>query len=99
MAKAKQATQIVFEDPPLPGRSQRGRWYELLKPLIQHPNRWAKIHTAANPSKAQGTAANLTQRLVLIPNTEDNWSFISRDTDVYAKYMGKKPRARVRRAK
>ena len=101
MPKARTARQeaAVFQDPPPPQRAQKGRWREVLEPLLQAPGRWALIFTAESPAKAQGTVGNLKQRMVIIPNTEDNWEFISRDCEVYAKYMGKKQRARVRRVK
>jgi len=85
--------QVIWEDPPLAaGRSRpTGIWVEILTPLMERPNAWARVQESAELSKAHAAAANLNARRYKIP--AGRWQFTSRQVSnglgaVYARYLG-----------
>ena len=92
-------SELEWRDPP-PARSHvKGAWSDILTPLLKRPGQWAMIYEARSARQAQQRASNLTARLVSIPRPNDDWTFISRENEVFAIYRGKKRETRVRRAK
>lgn len=94
-------TKVEFMDPPPKRKGQHGYWEEVLAPLVKNPGRWARIDIAKSLEKAEATTSNLQRRLVAIPQPDHDWSFVSREREVYAIYRGKGVRRgkRVRRTK
>jgi hypothetical protein len=81
--------QIIWEDPP-PGPDRTRRWERILAPLVEHPNRWARVTTTPGRT-ANVFASNLRRGRYHIP--PGRWEFVSRKLDdghtaVYARYLG-----------
>jgi hypothetical protein len=91
-------TEPEWRDPPPKGKGGRGRWEQILMPLVRNPGRWAMIFRARTVQQAMDTRDNLHKRRVMIPCPDEEWSFTSRKHEVFAIYRGKS-NARVRRAK
>jgi hypothetical protein len=81
--------QFIEGDPPqgphIPAK--RGKWQELLAPLVDRPNTWAIVHRGSN---SPGAAGNLRAGKVIMPPGQ--WEFVSRTVEgqgrVYARYLG-----------
>jgi len=83
-------SEIVWEDPSPRTYSERMVWVEVLEPLTQRPQVWARIKTCATAQLSATTANNLRcGRLRLPPG---DWEFrASKKGDiygVYARYLG-----------
>jgi hypothetical protein len=88
----------VDEPPPI-GQGIKNEWLRILQPLVRHPGRWAKVKTCETPERAQATASNLNRRIVNIPKPEAEWDFLSRGTEVFAKFRPRRTRASTGRNK
>jgi hypothetical protein len=81
--------EIVWEDPPLKARGNKQVWIDRLTPLLEYPNRWAKVFLAGSAV----TATKLRRREYVIP--EGRWEFRTHQIamgqyEVYARYLGPK---------
>lgn len=81
-------SEIEWEDPPeaFAGKSTEGKWVRLLMPMIEFPQRWAKVRTCETNNHAQSICSQLKRRKVQIP--DGRWEFIGRKNIVYARYLG-----------
>lgn len=90
---------IVWEDPPELGffgtNTAAGKWVRILSPLMQHPEKWARVYVYGKSDQARNAVSHLRRRQRQIP--DGRWEFTSRKltepTDegqfaVYARYMG-----------
>lgn len=87
---------IVFEDPP----NRRGRgatqfdWEAHLAPVVENPNKWAKVGTYASASTASSNAGKLRNGTVPVPFGAGYWQFTTRRNEedgtssLYAMYLG-----------
>jgi len=81
----------VWEDPS-PASRQRVPWVDKLVPLLDHPGRWARIHSVSRPSAWTIVAQLRAGQRARPPG---RWEFVARgDRDdrrrghVYARYLG-----------
>jgi hypothetical protein len=82
--------EIKFVDEPPPREAGRkGVWEDILKPLLDNPGIWGHIRECESVDQATDTVQNLNQRKVRIPQPQDNWEFVARDSDIYGIYHGK----------
>lgn len=89
-------TTIEWEDPP----TRRGRgatkfdWVAHLEPVLEHPNKWAKIGTYPSASSASSNAAKLRNGKADVPYGAGYWQFTTRKNEddgtsaLYALYLG-----------
>ena len=83
------AGEIEWRDP---GPSRRGFgarggvWVDRLRPLMDHPGRWAVVYKTDKQTKASGMAAALRQGKTRKP--EGKWDIRSRGLEVFAQYVG-----------
>lgn len=66
----------------------RSNWYKLLEPLLTKQRGWYLVKVLETPEQAWGAQANLTSRMIKIPDPTGNWRFSSRGSNVYAHYDG-----------
>jgi hypothetical protein len=84
--------EIVWEDPPpAVGRGVKPQWPERLRPLADHPKRWAKVHHFKSKSGASTIARKVNQGRY--PLVLGKWEATARPTedggsDLYVRYMG-----------
>ncbi len=89
---------MVWEDPPPAHPSQRGapaQWPVRLRPLVEHPGRWAKVCHYRGYNSARESARKITSgQLPLVLGT---WEAVARYTDpddrtkgadLYVRYCG-----------
>ena len=76
--------EVVWEDPPPP--VQKRSWQEILAPLTECPERWARVADEGNAGRARGLAQNLRRGQIKVP--DGRWEFVSRGRRVYARYLG-----------
>jgi hypothetical protein len=82
--------QTRWEDPPpRTSGAPRGVWIERLRPLMEHPNRWAIVAVKPNAGTAAVLAHALATRYKIPPG---RWEFVSRTINgehrVYGRYLG-----------
>lgn len=90
-------SEIVWEDPPPHNRvSGHSIWLRRLTPLIEHPNRWARVAAFDSQSGAGSAAGHLKRGVLKSP--PGRWEFVSRGIDgkfyVYARYLGPEKKGR-----
>jgi hypothetical protein len=82
---------IVWEEPK-PDKRGSESWAERLRPLMEHPDRWARVGEV-NRSSAWAVARQLTSGIKQHP--PGRWEFAARGSDdkpsrgyIYARYLG-----------
>jgi hypothetical protein len=82
-------SDIRWEDPPA-GAPYKGKWRDKLLPLMEHPKRWAILHTTAERKPADSLATNLRTGKAMLP--PGRWEFETHTVEgehrVYARYLG-----------
>lgn len=81
--------EIVWEDPPSKRSSAPSIWAEILAPLVERPNTWARIRTGP-PASMYSMAGNLRNNDSVPPGI---WDFAARKIDdetggLWARYLG-----------
>jgi hypothetical protein len=81
-------TEIIWEDPPINIKGS-GIWIKRLTPLMDHPNRWARVATL-NRNSASAAAKFLRERRYSVP--PGRWEFQGVSCEgrgnIYARYLG-----------
>ncbi len=66
--------ELIWEDPaPRGPKAKRVAWEEILAPLEEYPNAWAKIRTFPTVQKSTVAAGSLRKQFGIV-----NWEFASR---------------------
>jgi len=79
-------TEPVWEEPPMHAR-QRG-YEDVLRPLMDKPEHWARIGEYASSDSAYQAARNLRQRKYRVPAPDHEWEFVHFGQFVWACYYG-----------
>lgn len=89
-------TEIVWEDPGLPGfggHRARSDWSRLMEEVKKRPKKWARLRGFEKRHQAHGAASRLRTGMTQIP--KGSWEFTVRRKDddiyyLYARYLGVK---------
>lgn len=68
---------------------KQGKYERVLEPLMEKPDTWAKVGDYKSDNSAYQAALNLRHGRYSIPGSPEEWEFVSDDTAVFAKYIGK----------
>jgi hypothetical protein len=77
---------LVFMEPPEKQQTHNRSWAAILQPLVENPNRWARILVMDSVSQAQRAQSNLQQRKVKVPYPDHEWVFAARGCELFAIY-------------
>lgn len=81
---------IIKERPPRKASGNQGKWLDILSPIMKAPYRakWCLIMEFDSAISATSAQKNLSQRKVIIPEPDHDWSFSARDNELYGIYRG-----------
>lgn len=83
---------LIWEEPPLRGGSNSGKWRELLSAVMTQPGKWARVMECQGMRRGEMHVGNLRSGKIRVP--EGKWEFQSRSDKttgkswVYARYCG-----------
>lgn len=87
----------VYEEPVWQApevKTKQGKYEIVLEPLIDKPNKWAKIGEYKTKSSAYQAALNLRHGRYTIPAKPEDWEFTADEDAVFAKFVGSKTKAK-----